>query len=61
MITRRDPYLDFIAPHESPINNGRFDQVRDDLLNRILRGEATVDELTAAILKLPRREHYHRI
>jgi len=54
------PYNLIIAPHESPINNDRFDQVRDELLNRILRGEATVEELTNAVLKLPKREYYNR-
>lgn len=53
------PYNLVIAPHESPINNDRFDQVCDDLLNRILRGAATVEELTDAVLKLPRRERYN--
>jgi hypothetical protein len=51
------PYNLIIAPQDSPINNNRFDQMRVDLLNRILRGESTVEELTAAILKLPKMEH----
>ncbi len=54
------PYNLIIAPHESPINNSHFDGTRVDLLNRILRGEATVEELASAILKLPRREFYNR-
>ncbi len=54
------PYNLIIAPHESPINNNDFDQARDELLNKILRGQATIEDLTAAILKLPRREHYNR-
>lgn len=53
------PYNFIIAPHESPINNNHFDQLRDDLLNQILRGETTVETLTDAVLKLPRREYYN--
>ena len=54
------PYNFIIAPHESPINNNRFDETRDELLNRILRGEATIEELASAVLHLPRREYYNR-
>ncbi len=54
------PYNFIIAPHESPINNTDFDEVRDELLNRLLRGETTVKELASAVLKLPRREYYNR-
>ncbi len=54
------PYNLIIAPHESPINNNDFDQARDELLNHILRGQATIEDLTAAILKLPRRERYNK-
>lgn len=54
------PYNFIIAPHESPINNDRFDAVRDEILNRILRGEAHVEDLTNTVLKLPRREYYNR-
>ena len=54
------PYNLIIAPHESPINNNEFDETRVELLNQILRGEATVEELASAVLKLPRREYYNR-
>jgi hypothetical protein len=54
------PYNLIIAPHESPINTDQFYELRADILNRILRGEATVEELTSAVLKLLRREYYHR-
>lgn len=54
------PYNFIIAAHENPINNNRFDEVRNELLNRLLRGEATIEELTSAVLKLPRREYYNR-
>lgn len=49
------PYNLIIAPHESPINNHQFDQIRNDMLNRILRGDATVEELADAVHRLPRR------
>ena len=54
------PYNFIIAAHESPINTDHFYQLRADLLNQILRGEATLEELTNAVLKLPRREYYNR-
>jgi len=50
------PYNLIIAPQDSPINNNRFDQERVELLNRILKDESTLEEMTAAILKLPKRE-----
>jgi hypothetical protein len=54
------PYNLIIAAHESPINNDGFDQPLETLLNQILRSEATLEELTKAVLKLPRREYYNR-
>lgn len=50
------PYNLIIAPQGSPINNNNFDQVRRIILNKILKGESTLEELTAEILKLPKRE-----
>lgn len=50
------PYNLLLAPHGSPINNNHFDQLRRQFLNGILRSERTLEELTAAILKLPKRE-----
>lgn len=52
------PYNLIIAPFDSPINNNRFDRVRLDILNGILKGECTVEDLAAAVLKLPKRERY---
>lgn len=49
------PYNLLIAPHDSPINNNRFDQQRNELLNAILRGEASLDTLVGAVLQLPKR------
>lgn len=45
-----------IAPHGSPINNNNFDQLRVDILNNILKGEATIEDLASAVLKLRKRE-----
>lgn len=50
------PYNLIIAPHGSPINNNRFDRIRVEILNQVLAGSATVEELTAAVLQLPKRE-----
>lgn len=50
------PYNILIAPQGSPINNNQFDRVRVDLLNRVLAGTSTIEELTAAVLQLPKRE-----
>ena len=49
------PYNLLIAPIDSPINNNRFDQQRDELLNAILRGDASLDTLVGAVLQLPKR------
>jgi hypothetical protein len=49
------PYNLLIAPHDSPINSNRFDRQRDELLNAILRGEASLDTLVGAVLQLPKR------
>ncbi len=49
------PYNLLIAPHDSPINNNRFDQQRDELLNAILRRVASLDTLVGAVLQLPKR------
>ncbi|WP_372052859.1 toll/interleukin-1 receptor domain-containing protein (plasmid) [Tistrella mobilis] len=48
------PYNLLIAPHGSPINNDRFDQQRSELLNSLLRGEASLDTLVGAVLQLPK-------
>lgn len=50
------PYNLLIASHNSPINNNHFDSDRVNLLNGILAGTVTLEELTAAVLQLPRRE-----
>lgn len=50
------PYNLLVAPQGSPINNNEFDRYRVQLLNGILANETTLEQLTAAILKLPKRE-----
>lgn len=50
------PYNLLIAPQGSPINNNKFDQLRNQLLNGILKSDRTLEELTTEILKLPKRE-----
>ena len=45
-----------LAAQGSPINNTSFDRRRQELLNGILRGQNTVEELVAAIVALPKRE-----
>ncbi|MFC5461869.1 hypothetical protein [Massilia niabensis] len=50
------PYNFIIAPHNSPINNSHFDHVLEFFLNGILQGDRSLDELAAAVKKLPKRE-----
>lgn len=51
------PYNLILAAHDSPINNNNFDQARVQLLNSMLKGEVALEDMTATILKLPKREH----
>ena len=50
------PYNFVIAPQMSPINNGDFDYVFQDYLNRILLGEDVFGEMCESISRLPKRE-----
>lgn len=50
------PYNLILAPQGSPVNNNHFDQLRNKLLNGILKGENTLEDLTTEILKLPKRD-----
>jgi hypothetical protein len=52
------PYNLLIAPQDSPINNNQFDRARVNLLNRVLEGTSTIEELTAAVLLLPKIERH---
>lgn len=49
------PYNFVIAAHDSPINNPQFDHTLEELLNGILAGETTVEQLAEAAKKLPKR------
>lgn len=44
-----------LAAQGSAINNREFDSQRDELLRRILVGQATIDDLVAAVEALPKR------
>jgi len=50
------PYNLILAPHDSPINNNDFDDIRVQLLNGMLKNETSLEQLTSAILKLPKRQ-----
>ena len=49
------PYNLLIAPLDSPINNNRFDRQRDEMLNAVLKGEASLETLVGTVLQLPKR------
>lgn len=54
------PYNFVIAPQSSPINSSSFDSQFDELMNALLKGENTVEELAREIMALPRNrmEYY---
>lgn len=54
------PYNLIVAPHNSPINNNKFDIKLEEFMNKILKNEASLDELSEEILKLPKREFEYR-
>lgn len=49
------PYNFVVAAHGSPINNPDFDADLEKILNGMLGGTSTIDELVEAIQKLPKR------
>jgi serine/threonine protein kinase len=49
------PYNFLLAAQDSPINNGAFDKRRDTIMNAILQGEATLEDLVNEVRKLPKR------
>lgn len=49
------PYNFLLAPQGGPINNNRFDQLRNSFLNKILQGQTTLENLTSAVIELPKR------
>ena len=54
------PYNLVLAPVNSPINHRDFREPLSQLLNAILAGTATVDDLAKEILRLPKREAERR-
>jgi serine/threonine protein kinase len=48
------PYNLLIAANDSPINSLDFDETRDAIMDRMLRGEADLEELVDEVLKLPK-------
>jgi len=52
------PYNFIIAPHDSPINNFKFDRRRDELLTKMLKDESSLDNFVDELMKLPRIERY---
>lgn len=51
------PYNFIIAPHNSPINQTKFDEKLTEDLNKILKGENVFDEMCDDILSLRKRGH----
>jgi hypothetical protein len=49
------PYNFLIAPLMSPINNTDFDYALESYLNRLLQGEEVLEDMCAAISRLPKR------
>ena len=47
------PYNFIIAPHNSPINNQSYDGRRRDVLNGLLKGSVSIEEVTDEIIQLP--------
>jgi hypothetical protein len=52
------PYNFVLAAHESPANNSKFDMRFSQLMNGILQGKFSVQDLANQIRELPRREHF---
>jgi len=51
------PYNFVIASNGSPINNPEFDKTLKDILNAMLKKEASLDELANEVLRLPKRQY----
>jgi hypothetical protein len=49
------PYNLVIAPHESPINNSKFESHFEELMNGILDKKYLVEDLANEVLKLPKQ------
>jgi hypothetical protein len=51
------PYNLIIAAFDSPINNPSFDKSSEEIMNNILRGNGSIEDLNRAVLELPKRPH----
>lgn len=51
------PYNLVIAAFDSPINNLSFDKYFEVIMNNILKGNASIEDLNRAVLELPKRSH----
>lgn len=51
------PHNFILAPHFSSINSRDAEDITDDLLDGILKGQATVRDLADFVRRLPRRRH----
>jgi hypothetical protein len=49
------PYNLVVAALENPLNNPSFDKLFEEIMNGILRGHASIEDLSRAVLELPRR------
>lgn len=50
------PYNFIIAAQNSPINNSRFDQTLKQLMNNLIQGTTSLEQVEEAVSKLPKRE-----
>jgi CHAT domain len=51
------PYNLIIAAFDSPINNPSFDKSSEEIMNNILRGNGSIEDLNRAVLERPKRPH----
>jgi hypothetical protein len=49
------PYNLVIAAFQNPLNNSAFDEIFEQIMNDILMGKASIEDLSQAVLDLPRR------
>lgn len=55
------PYNFIICAHDSPINNNSYDGGFKEILNGILNGENSVDDIIEKVKKMPKRDREWRI
>ena len=49
------PYNLVVTAFENPLNNPSFDRFFEEIMNSILRGHASIEDLSRAVLELPKR------